>query len=160
VKLSSSNCTGLKTKFNAYASFHISVNEEDFPSANNIGVSPNGCLIAAFFGRSSPEQIYSPEASTISETIKQPGDVALASSCVTASGEFQPLIVLKPCVFCIFYQNVRGLRTMCNDFIDNVFANNFKTYCITETWLNDSILSHNLFPDSYFVLCADRDYNF
>jgi hypothetical protein len=34
----------------------------------------------------------------------------------------------------------------------------FKVYCSTETWLNDTILSHNLFPDSYCVFRADRDY--
>jgi hypothetical protein len=42
--------------------------------------------------------------------------------------------------------------------MDNVFANNFKVYWITETWLNDTILSHNLFPDSYCVFRADREY--
>jgi hypothetical protein len=49
-----------------------------------------------------------------------------------------------------------GLRSKCSDFTDIVFANNFKSYCIMETWLNDTILSHNLFPDSYWVFCADR----
>jgi hypothetical protein len=65
---------------------------------------------------------------------------------------------LNPCVFDIFYQNVRGIITKSNDFMDNVFANKFKVYCIMETWLNDSILSHNLFPDSYCVFRADRNY--
>jgi hypothetical protein len=67
-------------------------------------------------------------------------------------------MVLNPCVFDIFYQNVRVLRTKNNDFMDNVFANNFKVYCITETWLNGIILSHNLFHDSYCMFRADRDY--
>jgi hypothetical protein len=62
-----------------------------------------------------------------------------------------------PCIFDIFYQNVRGLITKCTDFIDSVFANNFKIYCIMETWLNDIVLSHNLCPDSYCVFRADRD---
>jgi hypothetical protein len=61
-------------------------------------------------------------------------------------------MVLNPAFFYIFYQNVRGLRTECNDFIDNVLLITFNIYCITETWLNDTI-SHNLFPDSYCVLC-------
>jgi hypothetical protein len=86
LKISSLTCTRLKTKFSTYASFHISVNEEDFPSINNTGVWPNGCLIAPFFGRLNPEQIYSPEAPTISANIKQPGDVSLANSSDTASG--------------------------------------------------------------------------
>jgi hypothetical protein len=49
-------------------------------------------------------------------------------------------------------------RIKCSDFIDNVFANNFKIYCIAETWLNNTILCQNLFPDSYCVFHADRDY--
>jgi hypothetical protein len=28
-----------------------------------------------------------------------------------------------------------------------------------ETWLNDIVLSHNLFPDSYCVFCADTKYS-
>jgi hypothetical protein len=59
----------------------------------------------------------------------------------------------------IFYQNVRSLRTKCNDFSDSVLDDNFKMYCITETWLNGSILSHNPFPDSYWVYRADRNYS-
>jgi hypothetical protein len=34
-------------------------------------------------------------------------------------------------------------------------ANNFKVYCITGTWLNDTILSHNLLPGSYCIFYAD-----
>jgi hypothetical protein len=30
--------------------------------------------------------------------------------------------------------------------------------CITEMWLNGLFYNHSLFPDNYFVLCADRDY--
>jgi hypothetical protein len=67
-------------------------------------------------------------------------------------------MVLDNCNFNIFYQNVRGLRTKCSDFIDNVFANVFKIYCIAENWLNDSILDYNLFLESYYVFRADRDY--
>jgi hypothetical protein len=52
-------CTRLKTKFNTYASFQISVTEEDFPLINNVGVWPDGCLIAPFYGRLSSEQIFS-----------------------------------------------------------------------------------------------------
>jgi hypothetical protein len=52
-------CTRLKTKFSSYASFHVLVNEGDSPLINNTGVWPNGCLIAPFFGKLTPEQIYS-----------------------------------------------------------------------------------------------------
>jgi hypothetical protein len=48
LKVSSLTCTRLKTKFSAYASCHNYVNEEDFPSINNTGVWPNGCLISPF----------------------------------------------------------------------------------------------------------------
>jgi hypothetical protein len=51
-------CTRLKTKFDIYASFHVLVNEDDFPLVNNMDVWPNGCLIASFFGRLSPDKIY------------------------------------------------------------------------------------------------------
>jgi hypothetical protein len=51
-------------------------------------------------------------------------------------------------------------RNPCDfDISDSVLANNFKIYCITENWLNDSVLSHNLFPDSYYVYRAGRNYS-
>jgi hypothetical protein len=52
-------CTRLKTKFSTYASFHVSVAEEDFPLISNVGVWPDGCLIAPFYGRLYPEQVFS-----------------------------------------------------------------------------------------------------
>jgi hypothetical protein len=58
----------------------------------------------------------------------------------------------------IFYQNVRGLRTKCTNFHDNVCINDFKIICITETWLNDSFCNRNLFPDDNLVFRADRGY--
>jgi hypothetical protein len=65
LKISSLTCTRLKTKFRTYTSFHISVNEEDFHSIHNMGVWPNGCLTAPFYGQINPTQIYSPEGSNI-----------------------------------------------------------------------------------------------
>jgi hypothetical protein len=59
LKLTSLTCTGLKTKFNSYASFHISVVEDDFHLINNTGVWPSGYLIAPYYGRLNPDQIYS-----------------------------------------------------------------------------------------------------
>jgi hypothetical protein len=41
-------CTRLKTKFSTYASFHVSILEDEFPLINNTGVWPAGCLIAPF----------------------------------------------------------------------------------------------------------------
>jgi hypothetical protein len=59
LKLTSLTCTRLKAKFNSYASFHISVVEDDFHLINNTGVWPSGCLIAPYYARLNPEQIYS-----------------------------------------------------------------------------------------------------
>ena len=58
LKLASLTCTKLKTKFNSYSSFHVSVMEDDFLLVNDSAAWPNGCLIAPFYGRLSPEQVY------------------------------------------------------------------------------------------------------
>jgi hypothetical protein len=50
LKFSSLTRTRLKTKFQMYASFLVSVTEEDYASINNMGVWPNGCFIASFMG--------------------------------------------------------------------------------------------------------------
>jgi hypothetical protein len=52
-------CTGLKTKFNTYASFRVSVLGNDFPLINNTGVWRTGCLTAPFYGKLTPDQVYS-----------------------------------------------------------------------------------------------------
>jgi hypothetical protein len=59
LQLASLTCTRLKTKYNSYASFHVSVTEDDFHLINNTGVWPNGCLITPYYGRLNPDQIYS-----------------------------------------------------------------------------------------------------
>jgi hypothetical protein len=59
LKLTSLTCTRLKTKFNSYASFHISVVQDDFHLINNTSVWPSGCLIALYYGRLHPDRIYS-----------------------------------------------------------------------------------------------------
>jgi hypothetical protein len=64
--LASLTCTRLKTKHNSYASFHVSVVEDDFHLINNTGVWPNGCLIAPYYGRLNPDQIYTAETSATS----------------------------------------------------------------------------------------------
>jgi hypothetical protein len=81
-------CTRLKTKFDiySYASFHVLVNEDDSPLVNNIDVWPNGCLIASFFGRLSPDKIYSPEAPTVSVSSKQTTETSLACSFDATAG--------------------------------------------------------------------------
>jgi hypothetical protein len=47
--------------------------------------------------------------------------------------------------FDIFYQNVRGLRTKQSEFHDKVSATDCNLISLTETWLNDLCLDHNLF---------------
>jgi hypothetical protein len=66
LQLASLVCTRLKTKHNSYASFHVSVAEDDFHLNNNTGVWPNGCLIAIFYGRLNPDQIYTCEKTATS----------------------------------------------------------------------------------------------
>jgi hypothetical protein len=54
-------CTRLKTKFSSYASFHVSVFEDDFPLTNP-AVWPSGCLMAPFYGKLTPDQHFTPVA--------------------------------------------------------------------------------------------------
>jgi hypothetical protein len=58
-------CTKLKTKYSSYSSFHISGSEDDFYLVNNTNVWPIGCLITPYYGRLSPDQIYSVENSAV-----------------------------------------------------------------------------------------------
>jgi hypothetical protein len=58
-------CTRLKTKFNSYSFFHISVTEDEFPLINSTGVWPSGCLIVPYYGKLTPDQVFTactPEA--------------------------------------------------------------------------------------------------
>nr|CAD7457768.1 unnamed protein product [Timema tahoe] len=55
-------CSKLKTKFNSYSSFHISVKEDDFPMINISDIWPSGCLIAPYYGKLLPEQIVCEES--------------------------------------------------------------------------------------------------
>jgi hypothetical protein len=93
---------------------------------------------------------------TFSHNIKQREAVSSVGSSNTASPRMlgvQSLIISN-----LFRHDVSGLRTKRNGFMDSVFINKFKVYCIAETWLNDGFLSHSLFLDSFYVFRADRDY--
>lgn len=60
-------CTKLKTKFNLYSSFHISVTEDKFSIINSTVAWPSGCLIAPYYGKLMLDQIFissTPEAGT------------------------------------------------------------------------------------------------
>jgi hypothetical protein len=68
-------------------------------------------------------------------------------------------IVALITIWTFFYQNVRGLRTKSSGIYDNVCSADFKITCLTETWLSESFINHNLFPESYTVYRADRVYD-
>jgi hypothetical protein len=83
-------CTRLKTKFNAYASFHISVIEEDFPLINNTGVRPSGCLIAPFYGKLTTDQVYSSSAPLTSVPAVVPSDGTKSPTTMLTSTREEP----------------------------------------------------------------------
>jgi hypothetical protein len=56
----------------------------------------------------------------------------------------------------LFYQNVRGLRTKLLPFRLGVIASSYQIYAITETWLNESVSSSELFTDEFIVYRRDR----
>ncbi|KAG7303291.1 hypothetical protein JYU34_011770 [Plutella xylostella] len=60
----------------------------------------------------------------------------------------------------IYYQNINGMKSKTTDIHNNILCNNFDLICLCETWLNDSILSSELFDDRYLVIRRDRDAKF
>jgi hypothetical protein len=66
-------CTRLKTKIITYASFHVSVIENEFPLIRNTDIWPTGYLIAPSNGKLTPDQAYSTSTAA-------PGDTAHPNS--------------------------------------------------------------------------------
>lgn len=60
----------------------------------------------------------------------------------------------------IYYQNVRGIKTKTIDIYNTVLCNNYDIICLTETWLDDTVMSSEIFDDRYCVLRRDRDAKF
>lgn len=58
----------------------------------------------------------------------------------------------------IYYQNVRGLRTKTDDFYHSSLQSDFDVICITETWLNNTVNSSELFSDNYNVYRSNRSF--
>ena len=58
----------------------------------------------------------------------------------------------------LYYQNVAGLRTKTNQTANAIRAADYDLILFTETWLNDSIFSTEIFDSSYYVYRADRNY--
>ena len=56
--------TKLRTKHNSYASFHVSVKEENFNLINNTVVWPTGCLISPFYGKLHTDQHFDARPNT------------------------------------------------------------------------------------------------
>lgn len=59
--------------------------------------------------------------------------------------------------YSFYYQNVRGLRSKINTFSLNLMASNFDIIALTETNLQPSINTSELFPDTFNVYRCDRD---
>jgi exonuclease III len=57
----------------------------------------------------------------------------------------------------IYYQNSRGLKTKTKGFYNNLLNSEHSIICLTETWLQDSISSNELFDNRYTVIRADRN---
>lgn len=55
------------------------------------------------------------------------------------------------------YQNVRGLKSKINEVFRNSLSCEQHVLCLTETWLNSSVSSSELFCDSYNVYRRDRE---
>jgi hypothetical protein len=116
-------CTRLKAKFDTYASFYISVNEEDFPFINNTGVWQNGCLIVPFYGKLTTNQVFPSSAPLNSVT-------AVASSVVAMSPNTKLSLLFK-----IIYLNFFKIGLI---LVSMVFENLIPQQPI---WLLISILS-------------------
>ena len=57
----------------------------------------------------------------------------------------------------IYYQNTRGLRTKTHSFCRQLSCESYDIVILTETWLNDSVMSAELFDSRYVVYRRDRD---
>ena len=59
---------------------------------------------------------------------------------------------------CIYYQNVRGLKSKIDDFYLAASESNYDVIVLTETWLDDSVYSTQLFGGLYTVFRTDRNH--
>lgn len=57
----------------------------------------------------------------------------------------------------IYYQNVRGLRTKTHNFYRNLCCSQYDVIILTETWIDRSVFSAELFDDRYTVFRRDRE---
>lgn len=83
-----------------------------------------------------------------------------SSRCNSSSDNSVPQIIDQVATrhkLSFFYQNVRGLRTKIDDFFIAVSACQYDVIVLTETWLDEVILSPQLFGNSYTVFRNDRN---
>lgn len=59
--------------------------------------------------------------------------------------------------FHLYYQNVRGMRTKVNDISLEIQSEDYDFLLLTETWLNNSFSSSEIFDSNYVVHRSDRD---
>jgi hypothetical protein len=113
---------------------------------------PVGSLIAPFYGKLTPYQVY-----YLSTPVT--GDTALYSASNREHGGSPhpppPITVWNPSNFDIFYQNIRGLRTQYSGITDSVYASYHKICNLTKMALS---FCHNHFQAFYSVFRADRGY--
>lgn len=62
----------------------------------------------------------------------------------------------------IYYQNTRSIKSKekTMEVYKSILCNNYSVICLCETWLDDTVLSAELFDDRYTVVRRDRDGNF
>lgn len=60
-------------------------------------------------------------------------------------------------VLAVYYQNVRGINSKLSTVKKNSSSREFNIMCLTETWLNNSVLDSEIIDPSYRVYRRDRD---
>ncbi|XP_053698842.1 uncharacterized protein LOC128745791 [Sabethes cyaneus] len=87
-----------------------------------------------------------------SSIIATNGPIAVLNTIATASD--QPKTSSES--ICIFYQNVRGLKSKISEVFLSTSEFSYDAYVFTETWLDDRIASRQLFSNDYNVFRVDR----
>lgn len=57
----------------------------------------------------------------------------------------------------IYYQNVRGLRTKCDDFYISALNHDYDVIVLVETWLNATVYDHEYLDNRYNIYRRDRN---
>lgn len=57
----------------------------------------------------------------------------------------------------MYYQNIKGMRRKAFDIYISVACNNYVIVCLCETWLDDFVLSSELFYNRYVVIRRETE---